>query len=377
LVAVTGIGLLVFENRGPSPSVSSQMASSRKDEDANRGSSSTRRPSILASGRLPQSLQGISLGMALDEVMAKRPDLRTLGGDLPTAGRTFYNLYVFPRATADELALEVEIADGQVIRMESSKASLSPSDATEFQPRTALHLGMPDVVIPPEMRGHVHDDEVVWVWTDGDVKIRFRNSAPGTHCSIGVRPRRVSLEIVYWPSFVKAIDGWHKDYLEWKLRDWGVASVPPGAKQIPRSGAGLELGMRPPQVRAVYPTMRIYDLLNGNETHGDVTDSTGTIHVEFWQGVLFVIDSTSKLVAGQFSASSLGTPVLFVPAVKDKNGWGEWSDGITSLELRFNDQGPPWNVVLRDVQKYIEFREARRKPDDTKYEEAPRLRSFL
>jgi hypothetical protein len=283
-----------------------------------------------SSGKIPTKLHIFRLGMTVDEATDQDPTITELGADKGSESKPIANKQntTLSRGISGSGFYETATFNaGRLIDISSSVSGISPEDASEFNQNTLQQLGTPDV----------HPSTNVWVWIDGDVRIRYENQAGGSPAE-GSRTAR--LEIVIYPDIIKGLTSAENPsgYNEYVRHSWGEKIGDVVIKRLPTELSGLKLGMTPQQVRSVFPSIRIYSMMNARRQQGQFQD----VDVAFWDGLLGFFDRRWESVPDdqisqirQRLMVELGTPSDFW--FDTDAGFQDltWEDDHTEIEYMF------------------------------------------
>jgi len=267
--------------------------------------------------------------MTVDEAMNEDPTITELGADKSSESKPIANKRntTLSRGISGSGFYETATFNaGRLIDISSSVSGISPEDASEFNQNTLQQLGTPDV----------HPSTNVWVWIDGDVRIRYENRAGG---SPGPGSRIVSVEIAIYPEKIKGLMSAENPsgYNEYVRHSWGEKTGDVVIKTLPTELSGLKLRMTPQQVRAVFPSIRIYSM-NTRRQQGDFQGGG----VVFWDGSLLFFERDWRNVPDdqidqvrQRLMVELGTPSDFW--FDTDAGFQDltWEDDHTEIEYMF------------------------------------------
>lgn len=148
-----------------------------------------------SSGRMPTKLHIFRLGMTVDEAMDQDPTITEFGADKGSESKPIANKRntTLSRGISGSGFYETATFNaGRLIDISSSVSGISPEDASEFNQNTLQQLGTPDA----------HPSTGVWVWIDGDVRIRYENRSGG---SPAAGSRTVSVEIAIYPEKIRGL----------------------------------------------------------------------------------------------------------------------------------------------------------------------------
>jgi hypothetical protein len=310
-----------------------ETSTSRVEDSGKRETAAPAPPDfrIQSAGRLPQKLQGVSLGMTLDEVRAARPDLAS-----HVDGYSVSNT-----ATDRRLYIEVQFRGGHAVQLQTTRGRIPRAAADAYWQNALVHLGPPDV----QERSATEDR---FYWIDGDVRIRFGR----LHLDCPADSNEVTLTIMYQPPFdprarkgeqpdkdhapLAALAEFDATWLAWWWDGIGTERTD-GGEPLPRQLAGLELGMEPWQARAARPQLDMKDL-NGDEILGELAAGQESIRLDFWQGKLYRIYQERRISEAEvpYQVASLSDPRWGWPEFfyYDHGGAATtfWSDRTTEME---------------------------------------------
>lgn len=328
-----------------------------------------------SSGKIPTKLHVFRLGMTVDEAMNEDPTITELGAEKSSESKPIANKRntTLSRGIPGSGFYETATFNaGRLIDISSSVSGISPEDASEFNQNTLQQLGTPDV----------HPSTDVWVWIDGDVRIRYENQAGGSPAE-GSRTAR--LEIVIYPEIINGLTSAENPsgYNEYVRHSWGEKTGDAVIKRLPTELSGLRLGMTPQQVRSVFPSIRIYSM-NAHQQQGDFQG----VDVAFWDGLLGFFDRRWENVPHdqidqirQRLMVELGTPSDFW---FDKNAGFQdltWEDDHTEIEYMFGktqSEGIAQVTVLcRDKRLQALFDAAKVEEWKQEFTPAPESHSFF
>lgn len=284
------------------------------------------------SGRLPITLHGLRVGVTVEEAMNEDPTITALGADKGSESRpaTKSQNGLFTRGNSDSGFYEVaNFQAGKLIDILSTVSGLSPEDASEFNQNTLQQLG------PPDVRVYAGPSTDVWVWIDGDVRIRYTNGAGGSPIP---GSRMVSAEIAVYPEIIKGetsadnASGWSGYIRHW----WGDKTGDVVTKQLPTELSGLKLRMTPQQVRSALPGIELFRT-NAHRQQGNFQG----VDVVFWDGLLDFFDRNWDNVPDDQTAQirqrlmgELGTPSEDARFSEDAETL-TWEDGHTKIVYIF------------------------------------------
>ena len=265
---------------------------------------------IRASGRLPQRLRGVSLGVGYDVAGAQNTDLSP--DRLPNSDDQS-SLSSFPKSGA--AGLQVTLERGRVAWIRSYVEQTSPSEAGDLQNDVLGRLGKPD----SEVR--LDPDETKWVWIDGNLRIRFSNapyqhvyslSTTGDFCPPDARS--VSLELADWPFYRSRPESTGSSEFsrraaalsrDWGNEDWGESTLPyEPTKELPRELGGLQLGIEPLLAGNLYPRMKT-EVYTGERTSQCLDEGLDFLCVESWRGRVYQITQNREVSEADFDAEGL------------------------------------------------------------------------
>lgn len=189
---------------------------------------------IESSGRLPQQAQGLSLGMSVAQALSSEANLQPFSRDekidpvAPQVGlfgrtaRGFDNMLLFEH--------------GSLVHIDFGLTNISPADTAALLEDTLAQLG------PPTKTIWNFPETSQLLWIDGDVRISYSDQASGS-------ARQPRLEIVDWPVYRRTLLSARDELVRHQeMVQWGEETFAP--KSLPREFAGVQLGMRPWQMRA-------------------------------------------------------------------------------------------------------------------------------
>jgi hypothetical protein len=168
----------------------------------------------------------------------------------------------------------------------SPGARCLPADAAEYGRSVLAHLGKPGAEVKA-----TPSPKTAWICIDGDVRIRFSESAGDCADS----PRNVSLEVLVWPTYLQSLEAEVRQPTELlplqarhigdsARRRWADKTAPPLVEKPPPDALyGLRLRMMPWQVREVAPGIHI-ESRSPSVTFGEFRRSDATeCQVRFWR----------------------------------------------------------------------------------------------
>lgn len=238
---------------------------------------------LSTSGRLPITLHSISLGMSVAEAIQAEPTFRnSWDGSEPDVRNPDSALQT---KTSQGFTIELQFREGRLVLVSSKIGELSPADATEFQRNTLDQLGK------PTLEHWVGYNATSWVWIDGNVGLSFENS-PTDLTMPTVGSRRLELQIAVYPELLDLLSGIDSKAplpmgMEYFRQFWGLVPENVIRRQMPSGLFGLELGMRPWQVREIFKGINISDGFgDGRESKGFYQQDPIDLNVFFWNGTL-------------------------------------------------------------------------------------------
>ena len=298
---------------------------------------------LSTSGRLLKGLHGLELNMTMKDAILMMPHF-----DEKTSGLLY-------ERNSDGFEVHVFFNQGRVFLVYSSIESITTEDADSFYKDTIAKLGEPDVALV-----HWGKEEKEWIWIDGDLRVRFTDTASG---DLGhhFHFRRVTLEIVNFPIYIADLQRHHHSSTDINgvLVHWGaVAAV---YKQLPTSfDSGVRLGMTPFEVRSLVKGIEI-SMLDDRVGIGVIRNNDKTSFAMFLDNHLYSICIYSGERRSDLSAlreelvSQYGTPTNSGFLELLPTGLGlTWQDDRIRLEVQdvASANIPEWCLVdeeLKDI----------------------------
>ena len=335
---------------------------------------------FVSSGRLPTKLDKFQLGMSVTEALGKMSD-SDRAYNAPSSSQPNGNLWLH---TTNGLLVICSFSRGRLVEISDSAEGISPDDEAAFRQNTMDQLGEADREID------VGPNTSYWIWIDGDVRVRYRNSL--TYDITGSRSAEV--EVAVYPLLLaedssgKAPIG-GKEYLRHLKRGWGEDVNEVARKPLPKGLQGdVSLRMKPWQVRSVVPGIQI-DSDSERSARGVLGEETT---VDFWDGLVSKFCRTwHDLPPDQFPAlhdrliEGLGEPTEILPhMIPPAKGPGEiitWENtqvevwyGLGAFEAGGTLQGVSVCFTDKELDRQ---RRAARDTAPPRFRAAPKIRSFF
>jgi len=330
-----------------------------------------------SSGRLPTRLHALRLGMTEKAAIDEDPTISEFGADKGSRSQpmTKNRCRLFTRGSSQSGFYDAaNFCGGRLIDISSTVSGLSPQDASDFGQNTLQRLGKPDV------RVYAGPSTDVWVWIDGDVRIRYENRLGGSPVQ---GSRMVSAEIAVYPEVIKGLTpaedewGWGQYMRRW----WGEKTGDVIIKHLPTEYSGLRLGMTPQQVRLALPGVELFRV----NAHRDQGHSNGAT-VAFWDGQLSFFDREWEDVPDDQVAQirqrlmvELGTPSQDDKVLDDADTL-TWEDGHTKIQYMFGaSRGGTRaiSVLCWDERLQALYEAADSEEHPPQFKSAPDVRTFF
>ena len=304
--------------------------------DSSQAAASVNFPELhfTSSGRLPTKLHIFRLGMSVAEAMAQNPDLKNQHGDSGSGSQSPVSdpdAQLVQRSDRTGFFETASFSNGRLTYVTSTVSSISPKDASLFNKNTLVQLGKPDIEI------YAGPSANVWVWIDGDVRIRYDNEPDGQAAG----PRTVDLSMVVYPDLIKSLlaerskpggDSTHLEAdanVELNKHYFGDDASPVIRKQLPTGLPDVRLRMTPWQVRQALPGIDLVQMYPESEPRqqGDLKTQDFSTDVALWDGLVSFVGRTWENVpADQVLAlrrrlmEDFGTPSARVPPIMNQFG---------------------------------------------------------
>ena len=323
---------------------------------------------FTSSGRLPIMVHRLRLGMSAAEALAEDSSLKGFGTDKSPLSDPGASLCCgsFPKGFDDSASL----SHGRIISVVSDVRGISPEDALRFNKDTLSQLGKPNAEV------YAGSSATVWVWIDGDVRIRYQNAPNGRLANV----RDVTLELAVYPELIKNLQNvgdngtFYGDTVAAAERHkWGEDAGQETIKQLPPGPSDVRFQMTPWQVHSALPGIefkRTYPDPDRRQT-GDLNTPNVTTGVSLWDGLVCTVykgwndvpaDQIPEL--RQHLIDEFGTPSNREPAKEMESI--TWEDDHTKIDYLF---GPRVEKGGRSfVQVAAWYRDKR--PDALFYESA-------
>jgi len=292
---------------------------------------------FTTSGRLPIMLHRLRLGMSAAEALTEDSSLKGFGTDKSPLSDPGASLCCgsFPQGFDDSASL----SHGRIISVVSDVRGISREDALRFNKDTLGQLGKPDVEV------YAGSSTTVWVWIDGDVRIRYQNAADGRLAD----KRDVSLEMAVYPELIKTFQnlGGNRTFYgdteaAAEKHKWGEDAGQDTIKQLPSGPSDVKFQMTPSQLRSALPGIelrRAYPDPERRQT-GELDTPNVTTDVSLWDGLVCTVSKGwNDVPADQIPEmrrhliDEFGTPSDRLP-VKEMESI-TWEDDHTKIEYLF------------------------------------------
>jgi hypothetical protein len=304
---------------------------------------------FTSSDRLPTKLRIFRLGMSVAEAMAEDPELKNMHGDSGSGSQSpvsdpdakLYQEHERERTGFDESA---DFFNGRLNLISDDVFNISPKDASLFNRNILVQLGKPDIEI------YAGPSANVWVWIDGDVRIRYENNSGGRPTGA----RSVYLTMVIYPDVIKSIlvhrskpgrdiTQWDDDAnLEEMKHDFGDNLSPVIRKQLPTGLPDVRLRMTPSQIRSALPGIGLIRM-SSDRQQGQLDAQNYSTDVALWDGLAsYVGRSWEKVPLDQAMAlhsrlmDEFGTPSERLPPVINQAETITWEDEQTKIVYMFS-----------------------------------------
>lgn len=370
----------------------SAAASGRASPTSSPASAPVNFPALhfASSGRLPTSLHRFRLGMTLAQAIADDPSLKD---------RRTQNDPGSPSPLLDPDAVlstegfsagfydEAGFSHGALIDISSDVYGIRPDDASQFDQDMLNQLGKPDAKV------YAGPSEEVWVWIDGDVRIRYENRLGGTGESAIAGARTLTLAMAIYPAVIKETQNSVADSaadrdsnLEMEKNFWGEDAGREILKHLPAGLSDVRLRMTPLELRSSFPGIeftRPYSSPEHREEVRELKSANVVTDMNLWDGLVCTIYRRwDHLSANQISdwrrrlTEDLGTPSLR-SETPSKELWSyTWEDGTTKIDYTFlKDQVNAWYRDKNPDGLYWGAERANAPPSQPK--PAPEVHSFF
>jgi hypothetical protein len=323
---------------------------------------------FASSGRLPIKLHRLQLGMSAAEAMAEDSSLKDFGTDKSPLSDPGASLCCgsFPKGFDDSAGL----SEGRIISVGSDVRGISPEDALRFNKDTLGQLGKPDVEV------YAGSSTTVWVWIDGDVRIRYQNAPDGRLAD----KRDVGLEMAVYPELIKNLQNlgdkgtfYGDTEAAAEKHTWGENAGQDTIKQLPSGPSDVKFQMTPWQLRSALPGIELkrgYPDPERRQT-GDLDTSNVTTGVSLWDGLVCTIyKGWNDVPADQIPEmrrhliDEFGTPSNRMPAKEMESI--TWEDDHTKIDYLFGPRVERGGRSFVQVQAW--YRDKR--PDALYFESA-------
>jgi len=340
---------------------------------------------FTSSGRLPTKFHGIEIGMSANQVLAINPDLKYC---LNTSDHDPNATLCSPLDRSGGFSQMLSFSDGRLFEISSDVDSIRPEDAEQFNQNMLNQLGKPDVSI------YGGPSKYIRVWIDGDVRIRYSDSAPNGSLFGSNGTQTVSMDMVVFPVVMDAVrnstsnDMSKADELTTAKNYWGDNASQPVFKQLPRGLPNLTLLMTPWQVRLAVPGIEI-DTTSEHEANGKLETPRVDTSVAFWNGRTMAISRWwYRVPPDQFAKlhdqliQTYGTSTAWMPTINGAtNESFTWEDNTTKIDYVLNRKGrygqPEVDAWFRDLQLSASKAADEMAANPPKFKAAPAIHSFF
>lgn len=264
---------------------------------------------FASSGKLPNKLHIFQIGMTVADAISADPtlkDQRLTGQPGSPQPASDPNALLCCGDSSSGFTETADFTGGRLVDALSVVSGISSEDASDFDRNTIRQLGNPDIKV---LGG---PSAVIWVWVDGDLRIRYENRPDDAP----IGSREVTLEMAVYPLVINigSRAAQNSPWIGTLRRHWGDTSEKVVVKALPIELSGLRLRMTPWQVRSALPGLNLVRI-DEHQQQGEVDVPGSTTQVAFWNGELSSFskireDVPADQVPGlrQHLIDDLGTP---------------------------------------------------------------------